>query len=132
MSKSFLGTVCVGAGHPLLVDSVVRLKLERAILAANPLLFRTILQRFCPGITADRRLYGVLVRTTNGIAPVVVDEQGEPLQPGSCLAQRTPIEFLNVEFGPDEIRAVIGDEVWRVPRDRKAGQSGDGKPADHA
>jgi len=44
----------------------------------------------------------------------MVDETGEPLGPGYIFESGVPIDLLNVEFTPTEVKVKIGNEILRA------------------
>jgi hypothetical protein len=102
----------VKAPAPGIVQSLndtVRFKLQRAILDNDGEAFRNALMAYSSELAGQHRLYGVLVMTPDGMRPFMVNEKGERIGSGFIIAAGTPIELLNVEFGPDGMTATTPD-----------------------
>ena len=116
MRGSLLSHFCLGPCPSSLLDAEVRSRLGRAILENDPPAFRAELDRSCSDIASEHRLYGVLSMTDRGMTPIMVDETGNRLGPGSTISKEIPIHLLNVEFTLTGIRVTAGDEVWVLPQ----------------
>jgi hypothetical protein len=103
-------------GSSPLQDDALRARLQKAILDDDPAAFRATLQAD-PNLVGQRRLYGVLVMTPEGMRPVMVDETGQRIGgPDYVIAPGTPIELLNVQYGESEMTVIAPDGgVWRAP-----------------
>jgi hypothetical protein len=103
-------------GPSPLQDDAVRARLQQAIIDGDPRAFRETLQGAYPDLAAQHRLYGVLLMTAQGMRPVMVDETGQQVGgPGFVIDVATPIDLLNVHFGPSEVTVTVGDQVWTPP-----------------
>jgi hypothetical protein len=117
MNASFWGKFLFHKTPASLLDAKARGRIEEAILEGDPARFRLALAETCPELVGARRLYGVLAMTPRGIGPILVDETGKRLGAGDVLEAGVPIDLVNVEFTSTEIRAKIGGQLWRVPRE---------------
>jgi hypothetical protein len=103
----------VGGSSP--VNETARERLIQAIIGGDPVVFRRTLLECCPLLATDRRIYGVLLRSSTGMYALMVDETGQFVQPNHSFEPGVPIDLLNVEYVASEIRVTIGDQVWVAP-----------------
>ncbi len=100
-----------------LLKSDVKTRLGNSILQKDAVAFRKILLDDCPSIANDHRLYGVIIRTAEGMTPILCDEFGTTIGPDYVIDVDTAIHLLNLEFDAGEIQVTLGDEVWRVSKE---------------
>jgi hypothetical protein len=125
MNHPFFDRFRFGPYPPPLLYAEVRGRLEQAILANDAFSFQTELKHSCSEIASEHRLYGVLIKTIDGIKPIMVDETGKKLGAGSSIPKGIPIHLLNVEYTPTDMRVTIGGDIWVVPNSSTNEQVGD-------
>jgi hypothetical protein len=113
MAQTFTDQFRLGADLPF--SEELRSGLGRAIQDQDEEGFRQRLRQAFPELAGQHRLYGVLVKTPEGLRPLLVDETGRRIRDDSVIERGTPIHLLNVEYGPTEMRARIGNEIWTAP-----------------
>jgi hypothetical protein len=97
-----------------LQNNAIRKRLEDAILADDPRLFREILEGFSPEFARETRLYSVLVMGEDGMSSIMVDQTGQRLGPNDIITAGTPIDQLNADIVGNEIIVTIGDQQYRA------------------
>ena len=98
-----------------LQDDALRARLQQAILDDDAEQFRAILQEAGPQLASAKRFYGVLVPTAEGMQTIVVDQTGRRLGSGDVLNTTTPIDMLNVQYGPTEMTVTFENYIWSRP-----------------
>lgn len=110
-------------GPSPLQDDAVRDRLQQAILNNDSILFRTTLAETHPELVAERRLYGLLIMTPEGLRPLMVDESGKRIEdPEYVMPAGIPIDMLNVKITDSELIVTIDGNIWKAPY-RSAGAS---------
>jgi hypothetical protein len=114
--SSFFDITMFAKAPDCLIDDDVRVHLQNAIRQMDAMAFRECLAKYCPEISTEHRLYGVLVRNAaGGIIPLMVTENGEPIDQSYIIEPGTPIHLLNTELRGSSLSAVIDGELWAVP-----------------
>ncbi len=101
---------CLGPSP--VADERVRFTLQRAIVEGNAEAFRTTLRTSHPELAGQRRLFGVLLETPNGLRTVLVDVTGERLPQGTVIEANMPIDLLNVQFRDGQMLVRTDAGVW--------------------